>query len=836
MDRNRARRLLTAFTSTSWAIEEEKLEAICDLIELRAAGGRRTEDEIRAVTRARESRVVQGGGGVVVIPVTGVITQRAGMMTQYSGGTSTEKLGAQFDQAMANGDIRAIVFDVDSPGGNVEGVPELAAKIYEARGKKRVVAVVNSLMASAAYWIGSACDEVVCTPSGLTGSIGVFSVHTEFSEMDAKLGVKTTIIRAGKFKAEANSFEPLSDEAEGHIQATVDEYYGLFTAAVATHRKTSVEAVRGGYGQGRTLTAKASKRANLVDRIATLEDVLVDLGVNSERLAAARAYVELPKIAAINADLFGRYDLPGFHWTGTGPGSQVSIEFAAEEEVGDSDDESDPDDEYTQDDEDEEDDEMVEASAGEEGGTPAPDRPAPTLETAPAAEGEEAMSDKTVAAPGGATVQVGEEAVTRERERTAWITAMCGKHGVPGKASEFIQSGASKEQVGQFLLDNALAQKAAEPVQDLSKPVVDMSEKENRRYSIAKAILEQSEGNLSGLEKEIHDELSGRFTNRQANGGVLVPTHLGLPEHERQRRGNTSPQAVLETDGSNKGEHFVFTEPGSFIDLLRNRLVIARMGATFLPGLQGNVGFPKQTGAGTFSWRADNPGSDVALSDLASAIVTLTPKNGTSATSFSRQLLAQSVINVEQLVRLDLASITALGLDLTALHGATGGDNPVGIYAASGVNAVAVDGVIDYAAVVDMETEIIADNADLGTMGYVTTPGIRGAAKKTQQFSGTNGMPIWTGSVAEGEMNGYRSMASNQIASDLGDGSDEHGLIFGSWPSLMVGEWGAMEILADPYTKKRQALIEVVVFVLADVQLRYAEAFCKATGLVLSAS
>ena len=149
------------------------------------------------------------------------------------GGTSTERLGHQIDAAVNDDSIKTIILDIDSPGGSVAGVPEVADKIFKARDKKPVVAVANSMAASAAYWIGSAAQELVVIPSGMVGSIGVISAHTDVSKFEENQGFKTTLITAGKFKAEGNMFEPLGTEALESIQSVVDEYYDSFVSAVA---------------------------------------------------------------------------------------------------------------------------------------------------------------------------------------------------------------------------------------------------------------------------------------------------------------------------------------------------------------------------------------------------------------------------------------------------------------------------------------------------------------------------------------------------------------------------------------------------------------------------
>jgi signal peptide peptidase SppA len=159
----------------------------------------------------------------------------------------------------------------------VTGVDELSKMIYDARGSKPIVAVANHLMASAAYWIGTAADELVVTPSGEVGSIGVFAAHQDVSAAMEKEGVKTTLISAGKYKTEGNPFEPLTDEAHASIQARVDDYYSMFTKAVARNRGVNVADVRGGFGEGRVVGAQQAVSLGMADRVATLDDVISGL-------------------------------------------------------------------------------------------------------------------------------------------------------------------------------------------------------------------------------------------------------------------------------------------------------------------------------------------------------------------------------------------------------------------------------------------------------------------------------------------------------------------------------------------------------------------------------
>lgn len=298
--------VLEAAVSTSWAILPEKLDAVMAFLNIKAAGGDIPEEDIRALVAAQR-RPLPGPGAVAVLPLFGMVTHRASSLMAASGATSTERFAERFRQLVTDPAVAAIVIDVDSPGGTVNGVDELSAEIHAARRAKPVTAVANSLMASAAYWVGSAAGEVVAIPSAEIGSIGVLGIHTETSRRDESLGVTRTIVRAGKHKAEANPFEPLSEEAREHIQQRVDEFYDMFVRRVAKNRGVPVGNVRGGFGQGRLLGAREAVAEGLIDRVATMEDVLrglvrqlggQDIGhanVDGQELAAAEPFEEAPR-------------------------------------------------------------------------------------------------------------------------------------------------------------------------------------------------------------------------------------------------------------------------------------------------------------------------------------------------------------------------------------------------------------------------------------------------------------------------------------------------------------------------------------------------------------
>lgn len=225
----------------------------------------------------------QSGDGVAVIPIHGVIEQRESIWTEYGFGTSTEGIISRVNAAVADSAVKGIVLDIDSPGGTVPGVQEAADAIFEASHEKPIVAVANSLMASAAYWLGSAAGRIVAAPGSDIGSIGVYMAHIDISKALANDGVKVTIIKAGKYKAEGNPWEPLASEAVENWQSEVESIYRDFLASVAKARGVSVATVRSDYGQGRTMLAGDAMKAGMVDRVATLSAVISELGGNKMR-------------------------------------------------------------------------------------------------------------------------------------------------------------------------------------------------------------------------------------------------------------------------------------------------------------------------------------------------------------------------------------------------------------------------------------------------------------------------------------------------------------------------------------------------------------------------
>lgn len=285
-------RIIAAVRDQPWAILPSKLAAITSLLELRAAGITLTDADIAARIGGDPQERIDAAvtdDGIGVVQVFGVLSQRLNLMGAISGGTSTEELGAEFRALRDDPRVRGIVMAVDSPGGSLYGVDELATEIRESRGTKPIVAVASSMAASAAYWLAAQADEVYVTPGGDVGSVGVFTAHEDLSGLLEKKGVKVTLVSAGPHKTEGNPFAPLDDDARATLQARVDDGYARFVAALAAGRRVPESFVRSDFGGGRLVGARDAVAARMADGVATLDAAIARLNQTAPRPRAASA-------------------------------------------------------------------------------------------------------------------------------------------------------------------------------------------------------------------------------------------------------------------------------------------------------------------------------------------------------------------------------------------------------------------------------------------------------------------------------------------------------------------------------------------------------------------
>lgn len=300
MKRSRkSRAAVRFFMENDWVIHRDKFHAIEEVIARRAEGVRLTEAEIRlqvgeqpkrqAIGRMMETAVVgrvAGSGSsmaqaapskVALIRAHGVLAPRMNMFMRYSGGTSYEQFAAAVEKAANDPRCKAIVIDFDTPGGSAAGCLEAAARISKVRGKKKIIGVVNHHCYSGGYWLAVQCDEIVVSPSGGCGSVGVIASHLDTTEAEKKAGLSRTIFRFPEEKTEGAFGETLSESAKEHRMTQVRTIYESFAGDVAARRNVSREHVQSNFA--RDHLAADAVRLGLADRVASLGDVLTELGV-----------------------------------------------------------------------------------------------------------------------------------------------------------------------------------------------------------------------------------------------------------------------------------------------------------------------------------------------------------------------------------------------------------------------------------------------------------------------------------------------------------------------------------------------------------------------------
>lgn len=391
------------------------------------------------------------------------------------------------------------------------------------------------------------------------------------------------------------------------------------------------------------------------------------------------------------------------------------------------------------------------------------------------------------------------QAAELERKRVSEINKLARDHGMIEIGDNFIEQGRSAED---FRAVVETVERQAPSIEDKT-PVTELGldNKETQRYSMMKAIRAFVNNDWKGaeFERECSIEIADQL-GREARG-FFVP-------FEVQKR-------VMNVT---TGADFIGTDhlAGSFIDNLRDQAVVGAAGATFLPGLLGNVDIPKKAGSATFSWLTDD--ADATLTDLTDGSVTLTPKTVAGGVAMSRRLMKQSSPSIEQMVMNDLVEGAALAIDLAALEGSGAAGEPLGIVNQVGVNtqtiaASATTGYPTWAELVGFETAVAADKALRGSLRYITTAGIRGGLKTTAKDSGS-GLFLMEG----GEANGYEVMTSEQLTAKT--------IIFGNFNDVLIGMWGVLDVMPDTAAKAASGGLVLRVFQDIDVAVRHAESFC----------
>ena len=301
-DQLRYAHLLELALTSPWAILPEKLTVIARLLADRAAGIERTPNEIAAAVADRRPKAPQGTGAIAVMPIYGTIIPRATLFSSFSGGTSAQEIASGISAAAANPAISAIVLDIDSPGGNTQGITEAAAAIHQATQSKPVYASINGYGTSAAYWLASQATELLGSPSSMLGSIGVIAIHEDITAALEQKGISVQLITAGDYKHEG-MLGPLEGEALAHTQSLIDDVYGVMVADIARGRGISKDTVLAQYGQGRYFPAREALGRGMLDGIETLDALLTRLTSRTQGSRTAGRAESEPLVAALGERL-----------------------------------------------------------------------------------------------------------------------------------------------------------------------------------------------------------------------------------------------------------------------------------------------------------------------------------------------------------------------------------------------------------------------------------------------------------------------------------------------------------------------------------------------------
>ena len=389
------------------------------------------------------------------------------------------------------------------------------------------------------------------------------------------------------------------------------------------------------------------------------------------------------------------------------------------------------------------------------------------------------------------------EARNEERVRVREIGAIGTKHNMTAIATKAIEDGTSADEFRTAVLEKL---GAANPV-DSKHSQIDMNENEVKSYSFSKALAAAVSGDWSKAQNE-------------KVASDKVAKMLG-----KDSRGFFVPHQVLQRDlTSTSGAAIVDTTAGgaNFIEILRNKLVIAKLGGQVLSGLQGNVAIPKQTGAATAYWIAE--GGDTTASELGLGLIELKPKTVSAKTAYTRQMLLQGNPDIEALVMNDLAANIALAIDKAAISGTGADGQPKGVLNTTGINGVDCAAGLTWAKVVDFDTQIANSNADIDNMNFIAGAGVTGKLKTT--LKSANGSEYL---LEKGEVNGYNHTRTNQVAAST--------LLFGDFSQMITGLWGGLDIMIDPYEKADSGGIVIRAFQSVDIGVKYPEAFTASVNI-----
>jgi HK97 family phage major capsid protein/HK97 family phage prohead protease len=409
----------------------------------------------------------------------------------------------------------------------------------------------------------------------------------------------------------------------------------------------------------------------------------------------------------------------------------------------------------------------------------------------------------------GETEAVKQSGAELEQRRKKAIETLCRMNKLDDKYRDnYIAQGWSLEEAAEDML-LIIEERGRSNPQSVAK--LGMERSDVQKYSLTRMINAHVTGDfkLAGLELECSREVAKRMGKSVDPHRFLVPFEVlqrAVPLNQPDRRD-------LTVSSAGGGGYLVATENLGFIDILRNRSVAFRMGARRLSGLMNSVTIPRMSASGTAYWLATE-GTAATESQQTFQQVALTPKTAAAYTEISRQLLLQSSPGAEGIVTDDLAQIVAIAADLAVLNGSGTGGQPQGIIQA-GIGSVAA-GSMNYAAVLEFQTDLATANVRPSAGGYVTTPSVAALAKQRQRFTSTD-TPLWVGNIWDGNIEGFPAMSSNQMPAAS--------MLFGDFSEVVVGEWGVLEIEVNPYANFQAGIVGVRCLYSLDVGVRRPYAF-----------
>jgi HK97 family phage major capsid protein len=395
---------------------------------------------------------------------------------------------------------------------------------------------------------------------------------------------------------------------------------------------------------------------------------------------------------------------------------------------------------------------------------------------------------------------VAEEARSSRNKEVASIIELGAKHQRSDMAAKAVAENKSLDQFRGELLE-VIGSKPLETAD------VGLTKKEVRQFSVIRAIRAMANPTDRQAQEEARFEIEVSEAAQRANGrtarGIMLPTDV--LRSWAQRDLNTTDDAGLIAQDFRGGD---------FIDVLRNASSVMAAGATMLNGLSGNVAIPKKTAASTAGWIATE-GTASGESEPTFGQVTMSPKVVGAHSQITRLMLQQSSLDIENLIRNDLAQGIALAIDLGALAGSGSSGQPTGIKNTNGINAPTAFAAANptFAEVVAMETAVAEDNALMGNLAYILGAGMYGALKTTTKDSGSGQFVVGS----DGQINGYNAVVSNQVTA--GD------LYFGNFADLLIGMYGGLDIVADPYSNSTSGTINITALQTVDVAVRNATSF-----------